>query len=245
TTTVYSGTSVASTTLKIASGSVTGTIQKTYPTCASSCGNSGVRYAIYNNPYSDQYTNGYDTFDPTYFKKQVPFESGNTNYLGFAANARNPTPDGSFNASIYGQPNQYIGNLAVDHTFYICAPVSGYYTFNGIYSDDITEIWFGKTAVSGWNRQNDNMEQIYNYDYRTSPPAAFTVLLTQGYFYAIRMMWGNRCCAGEFNVAIYAPDGGLMLGSNTTDSPRTYMSPNILRFACDGSTPAWPAWGSE
>ncbi|QIW96508.1 hypothetical protein AMS68_002026 [Peltaster fructicola] len=247
TTTTYSGTDVSTTTIQPATSTdnATATVIKIYPTCDYSCGNQGIRYAIYNNPYSDQYINDYPSFNSTLFKTQQPIAQGVTNYVGFAANIRNPSPYGQYIANIYDQPPQSISHLAVDHTFYICAPVSGNYSFNGIYADDITQIWLGDLAISGWDRANENLEQTFNYDYSSSYPASFTALLTQGYLYPVRVLWGNRFGDGEFNIAIYAPDGGLLLSSNTTDSPYVYTSPNILLNSCDGSAPAFPAWGLQ
>ncbi|QIW98485.1 hypothetical protein AMS68_004003 [Peltaster fructicola] len=252
--TTYTGTQASTTTLVQASTGAdgTGTILKTYPSCDSSCGNYGARYAQYDNPFTDVGSDGYDTFNVSYFKTAQPYQTGNTTYIGFFSQALCGISCGGDTDQIvvYDGDPQSIDATAIDHTFFLCAPISGYYTFNGIYADDYTGMWTLSNAISGWTRANENIEQTYRYSYDDAPPESFTLFLTQGYYFPVRIMWGNRDGTGELNVRITAPDGGLMLSTPNTDprisdAPPGYMSPNIMRSACDGSTPEWPSWSAE
>lgn len=241
TSTVYSGSTVGTTTQVTATGAASGTIVKTYPTCNAGCGssNSGsIRYGVYTNPFIGYYPGGYKPFDPTVFKKMTPTSTGKTGYIGFYAAGGATTP-------VYGSAPQSIETLAVDHTFYLCAPVSGYYSFTAQQADDITEYWIGDLALSGWTRANENSEQTYVSNYSAQPPSVFTVYLTQGFTYPIRIMWANEGGRGLFNAAIFAPDGGYILQTNINNPPSGITSPNILSQVCDGSAGTFPAFGAE
>jgi len=202
------------------------------PTPDLSCGNQGLAFAFYDNPYyngDDTYSN----FDPTYFKNANPKYGGVTTTLGFTS------PGGE--GSIYNSPPVDESYLTINHRGYVFAQETGLYTFSTPRSDDITIVWIGSIAYSGWNRQNANIVQPYVSDSNGgATPVSYSVLLTQGQYYALRIVFGNAQENAAFALTITAPDGSLIIGEDTT------ASPYLVQYSCDlTSAPIYPAFGQE
>lgn len=83
---------------------------------------------------------------------------------------------------------------------YIKADFTGTWTF-GMSSDDEAMIWIGPNAVSGYIPANALIYSAYNTGTVTG-----TVSMVAGYFYPVRLMYGNGPSTGTLNVT-YAHTG--------------------------------------
>ncbi|KAG9233630.1 GLEYA domain-containing protein, partial [Amylocarpus encephaloides] len=198
-----------------------------------SCGNQGVQYAIYGNTKADGSTNlftgsGYPTFDPQKFKTDPLQYSGTTLSMGFGSS----TP-------IYGNPPADPGYVTVNHRAYIFAQQSGDYTFSLPYVDDISLLWVGPAAYSGFTRANANIVQSFVSG--TQAPVTYTATFEEGKYYPMRVIWANGGGAGGFSFQLKGPDGKEIIGAGTTDP-----SPFLVQYSCDETTaPRFPPFGSE
>ena len=206
-----------------------GTVYDIYPTPIVTCGNSGMQYAIYNSSfYNGDKT--FSNFDPTVFKKETPVYSNVTSKIGIDV--------GSLNAqivSVYNSP-KFINStyFAIDHRGYLFARENGKYTFQSDDADDIVFIWIGNLAYSGWTRSNANLVDVYPNS------ATFSLTLTEGSYYPLRILFGNAEQIASFNFKISAPDGSIIINSTTVSSPY------LVQYACDTElAPEYAAWGAE
>src|SRR5438552_17952471 len=53
--------------------------------------------------------------------------------------------------------------LTINHRGYVFAHISGIYTFSTASADDITELWVGNIAYSGWDRGNLAIDQPFEF----------------------------------------------------------------------------------
>lgn len=139
--TVFGQGSVGATQTIQPSGTLPGTVSIIEPTPATTCGNTGVQYAIYTNiPF---YNNDvvYSSFQPAYFKNVKPYYNGTTAQIGVNS------PETETEISVYGSPKFSSDYFALDHRAYLYAPQTGSYTFTSTKPDDIVYIWLG-SAVS-------------------------------------------------------------------------------------------------
>ncbi|KAF2010715.1 hypothetical protein BU24DRAFT_326617, partial [Aaosphaeria arxii CBS 175.79] len=197
-----------------------------------SCGNIGINYAKYDNIFYRPPGPG-DTrnFRPAEYKTIRPRYNGTTTYIGYKALVA---------ASIYGQPIEPVEDLVIDHTFYLCAPMTGNYVFSSISADDITEIWLGAKAYRGWTRPNVDIEQTYVVG--TQTPVSTTVFLQKGQNFPVRVMGGNYQGAGEINVGIFAPDGRALLKTNALNPSASITSQFLLKYICGDRSSVFPPW---
>jgi hypothetical protein len=145
-------------------------------------------------------------------------------------------PNTSGNYKIYDDsPIVALSYLAINHRGYLFARDTGTYTFSCPYSDDITFLWIGSSALSGWGRTNAALEQDYSGGTSTK---TYTVVLTQGFYYPFRILFGNGQGQAQFTFNILGPDG------NAISSGTTSNSNYIVKYACDGSTLPFPPFGS-
>jgi hypothetical protein len=119
------------------------------PTPDLSCGNQGVLWAIYPNKKADGVANTVyadgtcSTFDPARFKPAQAEYTGKSKIVA-AADVTN----------IYGNHPSNPDYVTVNHRGHLFARKAGEYTFTNPSSDDITLLWVGPTAYSGWTRAN-------------------------------------------------------------------------------------------
>ena len=146
-----------------------------YPTPVTTCGNQGINFAAYTNKYSGgQATYGYPSFSPEAYKKVAPWFSDDTTYIA-------ESNDGSgTKINVYGYGPLDASTLVLDHTFYLFASQTGYYSLNVPYTDDIQFVWVGSKAVTGWTRANADITQFWSSQIATQTPQTLAYYLTVG-----------------------------------------------------------------
>lgn len=161
----------------------------------------------------------------------TPECTGVTNSLGGFDYPENPN-----GVTIYGQCTlSSSAFFTLNQRGYIYAQESGAYTFSASNIDDIVELWIGSTAYSGWTRANANLDQAI---FQSAQP--FTITLTAGQYYPVRIVFGQAQGAAAFDMTVTAPDGSVFLG------PDSGASPYLISYSCDGTTaPAFPTFGQE
>lgn len=200
-----------------------------------SCGNEGFEYGIYPNQ-DDGKNHVYQapndaTFNPALFKTMQPYFTGTTNSIGVA--------DSTKPNSIYGKTAKDGGFVTVNHRGYLYAMQGGEYTFTAPGVDDISLLWVGDKAYSGWIRQNTNLDQAYLSG--GSPPKEYKQTLEKGKYYPIRFVFANSGGAGFFKFKISAPDGTVVIDD------KTISCPYLVKFGCKAEykAPEFAAWGAE
>lgn len=157
-----------------AAGATT-TVTIVYPTPVTSCGNQGINFAAYTNKYAGgQATYGYPSFIPENYKKVTPYFSDDTTYI-----AESNDQWGDW-INVYGYYPVDGTSLVLDHTFYLFASQTGYYSLNIPYTDDIQFVWVGANAVSGWTRANADITQFWSSQIATQTPQTLAYYLTVG-----------------------------------------------------------------
>jgi len=186
--------------------------------------------AIYpNSVYNSD--NLYRNYDPTVIKSESP------EYQATASVCGGLYADNVGQISIYGSTQTFESDyFTLNHVGYIFAQTSGTYTFALTQPDDIALLWLDQNAYSGWTRDNaDAIAVIHG-----NPSASATVDLVQGQYLPFRIVFGQAQGAVSFYLSVTAPDGTVILNSNTPGSPF------LVQYSCDGtSAPAFPAFGSE
>lgn len=139
--------------------------------------------------------------------------------------------------TLYGSTQTFpLTYFALNHRGYIFAEVTGTYTFSLSVPDDISMMWVGPTAYSGWTRANAN---VLNY-YGSGATRTYQMDLLEGEYYALRIMFGQAQGGAIFAASITAPDGTVILDSDSSPSPY------LIQYSCDGIlAPEYPAFGSE
>lgn len=194
------------------------------------CNNVGVDYAIQRHLFSNNDPPAFSSFDPTFFARNRPVFIGTTDRIGIQALGPYFVP-----FSIYADtPPRQMEFTAVNHQGYLYAPVTGDYSISIPSSDDITFVWVGSDAFQGWNRANADVEQNY-----AGNGIEAIIPLTAGTFTPFRVLWANAQTDYNFNFEVRDPDGRIVVNRDGIGSEI------LVRFACDGSTPAFPAWGDE
>ncbi|KAJ3495231.1 hypothetical protein NLG97_g3543 [Lecanicillium saksenae] len=189
------------------------------PTC-----DKGIQYALYNNPFRGDTTRKYNSFNPNYFKKTLP-----------KYNSTLHTPVYISDQGLHGF-NQLFKNAAAGYRGFLYACKAGNYSFSSPYADDITLMWFGSKAISGYARDNADIDQTY---YGVNKPQNITKTLEAGTYYPFRVLWGNTGYAAYLSLRIYGPDGQQLSG---TDQAGEFY---ITTKACDGSYGPFEPWGQE
>ncbi|EPS36387.1 hypothetical protein H072_10119 [Dactylellina haptotyla CBS 200.50] len=212
-----------------------------------SCGNIGLQhYATPNTDVNGNKVTNIDLFDPAVLKRRNPMTAGQsqdnpaqncygtTTKVGFSQAQTNPI-------DVYGYKQDfgtYADVLAINHRGYIFAPQDGKYTFSLPSSDDITFLWVGQTAYTGWTRQNANI--IQKFAGGNSKPTSTQIDLKKGTYTPIRIVWANQGGAGNFKLRITAPDGSVLLDEKSENNEY------IVQYSCDNTSgPKYPAWGFE
>ncbi|KAI5196673.1 hypothetical protein E4T39_07676 [Aureobasidium subglaciale] len=234
TATVYS--SITATVTVTGTTTVPTTLTSTVNYCPvpSSCNNAGIRWGYYPNYENNNIGDGddyYSNYDPTVIKSETP------DYQSTATVAGGLNQNTVSDISIYGSSQTFHSDFfTLNHVGYIFAQNTGTYTFTLGNVDDIVLLWLGDTAVRGWTRGNANALAIYS----SQPTASASIDLVQGQYLPFRVVFGNAQGAISFSLQLAAPDGTVILDSNTQDSKF------LVQYSCDGvAAPAFPAFGSE
>jgi len=202
------------------------------PTPQANCGNPGLQWALYPNPYTNS-DNVYSSFSPTYFKTQKPSQNGTTQYVGDFT-----TGTTASNITVYNSTPFYSDYFTLDHRGYLFARQTGLYTFTVLRPDDIVFVWIGPFAYFGWSSLNPLLRVSYN-TLATGTSATFS--LVQGQYYPLRIMYANGQGAASLHFTITAPDGTSIASDSTA------ANPYFVQFSCGSLTlaPQYPAWGAE
>jgi hypothetical protein len=107
------------------------------------------------------------------------------------------------------------------YTGYFLAPTTATYTFT-IFADEKAYIWLGNYATAGYTNVNAN---AYS-DYFTSHTGTFSVALTAGQFYPIRLQWSNLGGPGDLTTFTWANNAGQATTSDFTG--RVFTEPTAL-----------------
>jgi hypothetical protein len=111
--------------------------------------------------------------------------------------------------------------ITVDHVGYLYARQSGTYTFKSSNPDDITILWIGTVAKTGWTREN----ALLVHQYSAGFTASATMSLKAGEYYPVRFLYANAQQDAELHFDITAPDGTTVLPTR-----------DIVQFSCDRTT---------
>lgn len=107
------------------------------------------------------------------------------------------------------------------YTGFFLAPTTATYTFT-IFADEKAYIWLGNYAIAGYTNINAN---AYS-DYFTSHTGTFSVALTAGQFYPIRLQWSNLGGPGDLTTFTWANDAGQATTSDFTGRVFTHPHPS-------------------
>ncbi|RBR11919.1 uncharacterized protein FIESC28_08804 [Fusarium coffeatum] len=196
------------------------------PTADQSCENGGLDYAIYEHQFYNSDAPHFSSFDPTVFHTATPTYEGITERIGIQ-----PGTDWTKPFTIYeGSPEQMWQYKAVDHRGFLFAPETGTYKVTVPNSDEITLVWFGNKAISGWTRENADLEQ----DYPGGTSRSFEVDLEEGTYTPFRLLWANAQGELNFIAEVQAPGGQVIVNGDGADNAY------LVRYACDGTTPEFP-----
>jgi hypothetical protein len=105
------------------------------------------------------------------------------------------------------------------YTGYFLAPTTATYTFT-IFADEKAYIWLGNYATAGYTDINAN---AYS-NYFTSHTGTFSVILTAGQFYPIRLQWSNLGGPGDLTTFTWANNAGQATTADFTG--RVFTEPS-------------------
>lgn len=108
----------------------------------------------------------------------------------------------------------YANNVSRAYLGYFYAATTGVYYF-AVTSDDGSYTWLGSEAVSGYTIGNCIINNGGSHGAQTIYSAA--QYLTAGYFYPIRVLYGNGTGSSQLTIYYAVPGGGY-----TTDGSTTY-----------------------
>ena len=202
-------------------------VQEPAPLPDTSCGNAGFEFAFFPNAITYLEPND-GNFNPVVMKRTQPYYKGTTTRIGVT--------DAHI---IYGQTPQNWEYVAVNHRGYLYAHQGGEYSFTAPIADNLSLLWLGPNAYSGYTRANANLEAAYTPV--GSAPVEYKVTLVKGKYYPIRFSWDNSGGAGYYELKIKAPDGTLIVDGKTT------ASPYLVKFGCKEAYGAreYAPWGGE
>lgn len=138
--------------------------------------------------------------------------------------------------SIYGSQPVSTNYFVLNHRGYVYAQQPGTYTFEASQVDDSVYIWVGPVAYSGWNGPNANLFVTIGQ----GGTGSYSIDLTEGQYYALRIVFAQAQGPASFSLQVTAPDGSVFLSDSST------ASPYLVQYSCDGTTaPKYPAFGQE
>ncbi|KAI8651837.1 PA14 domain-containing protein [Fusarium keratoplasticum] len=188
-----------------------------------SCGNAGLEYAVYDNPYYNSDILDYADFDVTHFHGATPLFEGITDRVGIAQGQNPYYPP----IKVYDDSEEmFLQYKAISHVALLYAPYSGDYEISVPVSDEITLVWVGGKAITDWTRENADVEQRYHYE--TREPQVVRIHLEAGSYNNLRILWANGQGEFSFILSIKAPNGDVIVDG--TESNTDYL----VRFPCGG-----------
>ncbi|KAI5272739.1 hypothetical protein E4T47_04101 [Aureobasidium subglaciale] len=199
----------------------------------SACGNKGIQFAYYGSGVYDE-GDWVNYVEPSKYASRKPTWESTTNKVGGIS------VDAGQNIQIYDsghyQRSEY---FILNQRGYIFAQVPGTYTFTISQPDDIVFLYLGQTALSGWNQGNAAAVAAWdNPNFGRYDTASYT--LKAGDYLPFRIFFGQQGGPVKFAFSITAPDGTVILDSNTAESDF------IVQHSCDGTTaPAFPPFGQD
>ena len=132
----------------------------------------------------------------------------------FVTNAGNLIETTTINDTII--MHDYItGAFSFQYFGYFVPPTSANYTFRA-HADETFIFWIGAKALSGYTYANKDMYGNYNGTFPEQQTQSFTIALTAGQFYPIRIQWANSGGVGELDVFTWANDVGQANTANFT-----------------------------
>jgi hypothetical protein len=220
------------------SSTPSGTISSTIPTITpdASCNNRGLAYAVYNNAYTNVYsqTEPYASYNVTYFQTAPVEYQNTTTHLGYSVASGG-------HSQVYGKgPVFPASNITINHRGYLYAKESGNYTFSAPSVDDILLLWLGAHAYNDYTRSNADLVQNYINPRDGSSATTYTVYLKANTYTAFRFMFANAQGKGDYALRLTAPDGSAIIDGTTTQ-----QSPYLVKYSCDCSAPPFPAFGND
>lgn len=218
---------------------LTGTVSIIYPTAVTTCGNKGAAVGFYSNPVPGQQSvSQYPAFKPEVMKTSAP--SAQVTGISYVGEYN----DDTHSTYVYGkyQSSNTLSTLALNHVFYVFAGHgTGYYYINLPAADDVTLLWVGPNALSGYTRANAQLLQTWS----APAPATLGFFLTANTYTPVRLWFANGGGYGGFQFTLTAPDGATFL-QTTPNSNAGVMNSDIVMFPCDTSKGAkFPAFGKE
>jgi hypothetical protein len=125
----------------------------------------------------------------------------------FAANAGNLVETTVPESTIQSTDLEVFGAFSFEFTGYFVPPTSANYTFKA-HADETFVFWIGAKALSGYTYANKDMYGDFNGTFPEQQTQSFTIALTAGQFYPIRIQWGNSAGWGVLDVFTWANDAG-------------------------------------
>jgi hypothetical protein len=124
----------------------------------------------------------------------------------FAANAGNLIETSTV-STIQSTDLEVFDAFSFEFTGYFVPPTSANYTFKA-HADETFVFWIGAKALSGYTYANKDMYGDFNGTFSEQQTQSFTIALTAGQFYPIRIQWGNSAGWGVLDVFTWANDVG-------------------------------------
>jgi len=125
----------------------------------------------------------------------------------FAANTGNIVNGDSFPEGILQNYDEVSGAFSFQYFGYFVPPTSANYTFRA-HADETFVFWIGSKALLGYTYANKDMYGDYNGTFPEQQTQSFTIALTAGEFYPIRIQWANSGGIGQLDVFTWANDSG-------------------------------------
>jgi hypothetical protein len=172
------------------------------------CSATGIEWSMRTNLAvggSTPISPNYPTFDPGLYNGAT---SPVTLAGGITGNIQVGIASPGIAATIYNQGPYDLTQKAFIYRGYFAANVTGSWTFTYSNPDDVAYMWFGGTAISTWTKTNANLVGSLNGNVAT-----YTVGLTAGTLYPIRMVLGNSAGAVSFTLQTLDPLGTTRTGT--------------------------------
>lgn len=133
----------------------------------------------------------------------------------FVTNAGNLIETTTINGTIQSTDLEVFNAFSFEFTGYFVPPTSANYTFKA-HADETFIFWIGDKALSDYTYANKDMYGDYNGTFPEQQTQSFTIALTAGEFYPIRIQWANSAGWGELDVFTWANDAGQADTANFT-----------------------------
>ena len=133
----------------------------------------------------------------------------------FVTNAGNLIETTTINSTIQSTDLEVFDAFSFEFTGYFVPPTSANYTFKA-HADETFIFWIGVKALSDYTYANKDMYGDYNGTFPEQQTQSFTIALTAGEFYPIRIQWANSSGWGQLDVFTWANDAGQADTANFT-----------------------------